>query len=395
MSKTMILKPLESVANINTEELIALNIKIKEYLDTLKLADDVSDSFKDMLFKLGTTEEQYILAIRAGLTSDKIFLKRSPSEDRINCYNKVLLQTWKANMDIQYVLFCFKISSQMETIAVLAQATQSYGPYPKAIRVLVVETKQQQDVLVVGLADKSGIIKAICYERSLASKFQKNKTLLIRNFQKGRSCVIINKNTQIAPATPLTDIQETILHQAKCLVNPTPPELVELKDITAPSPGTQAPLVTVCGEVVQDEAPHSVGQAAQEVRNILIKDKSTTMPLALWNKATKSPVKTGDRIHVPPPSTKKGTIIALEEADDNLLLTVLTNDGDLTMCTLPTALRTLLLRGTVEETLQHISDRQYIFSLRGSTIEKLAPAFSSPSTSTNGTTSKPSTENKN
>ncbi|PIK59344.1 hypothetical protein BSL78_03715 [Apostichopus japonicus] len=57
-----------------------------------------------MLTKLGSTERDYILAIRSSITSDKIFLKRSPSEVRINGYNKVLLETWRANMDIQYVL---------------------------------------------------------------------------------------------------------------------------------------------------------------------------------------------------------------------------------------------------------------------------------------------------
>ncbi|PIK54639.1 hypothetical protein BSL78_08457 [Apostichopus japonicus] len=102
------------------------------------------------------------------------------------------------------------------------------------------------------------------------------------------------------------------------------------------------------------EAP---GQSAQEVRNIVLKDKDTTIPLALWNKSSKSPVKTGDRvtvthvshrndkflqklalsstndttiaIHVPPPSTKQGTIVALEATDGSLSVTVLTNDDKL------------------------------------------------------------------
>ena len=33
-----------------------------------------------------------------------LFLKRSPSEIRINNYNTHLLQAWQANMDIQYAL---------------------------------------------------------------------------------------------------------------------------------------------------------------------------------------------------------------------------------------------------------------------------------------------------
>ena len=33
-----------------------------------------------------------------------MFLKRSVSESRINNYNSTLLNSWKANMDIQYIL---------------------------------------------------------------------------------------------------------------------------------------------------------------------------------------------------------------------------------------------------------------------------------------------------
>ncbi|KAJ8043551.1 ATP-dependent DNA helicase PIF1 [Holothuria leucospilota] len=57
-----------------------------------------------MLQILDMTEDQYIQAIRWSLTAHKLFLKRSPSEIRVNAYNKTLLETWKANMDIQYVL---------------------------------------------------------------------------------------------------------------------------------------------------------------------------------------------------------------------------------------------------------------------------------------------------
>ena len=38
------------------------------------------------------------------LKRDTLFLKRKPSEIRINIYNTNLLKAWQANMDIQYVL---------------------------------------------------------------------------------------------------------------------------------------------------------------------------------------------------------------------------------------------------------------------------------------------------
>ncbi|KAJ8025727.1 ATP-dependent DNA helicase PIF1 [Holothuria leucospilota] len=104
MPKTMILTPLENVTSDEKDKLSALYDKVKAYLNDLKLADDVTTSFQEMLDSLDTTEEQYIQAIRSTLTSDKVFLKRSPSEIRINAYSSPLLETWKANMDIQFIL---------------------------------------------------------------------------------------------------------------------------------------------------------------------------------------------------------------------------------------------------------------------------------------------------
>lgn len=64
---------------------------------------------------------------------------------------------------------------------VLAEAWQSYGPYQKAIRVLVEARKQQENVLV-GLADKTGSIKGICFEGKLATNLQTNKAFLLLKF---------------------------------------------------------------------------------------------------------------------------------------------------------------------------------------------------------------------
>lgn len=103
MPRTMILTPLNDPTE-STYDLNELYIDIKVYLERLKLAEDVKTTFDEMLMDLNTTEDQYIKAIRTSLTSDKLFLKRAPSEIRINAYNKQLLETWKTNMDIQYVL---------------------------------------------------------------------------------------------------------------------------------------------------------------------------------------------------------------------------------------------------------------------------------------------------
>jgi len=68
----------------------------------MKDGEDIS--FDDLLEKLGVSEENCILAIRASLVTATIFLKRNPNELRLNHYNKSCLLAWRANMDIQYVL---------------------------------------------------------------------------------------------------------------------------------------------------------------------------------------------------------------------------------------------------------------------------------------------------
>ncbi|KAJ8050135.1 hypothetical protein HOLleu_03215 [Holothuria leucospilota] len=105
MPRTVILTPASDSNQENgNDSLPVLYKRNKEYLDGLKLADDVTTTFEEMLQILDMTEDQYIHAIRWSLTADKLFLKRSPSEIRVNAYNKPQLETWKATMDIQYVL---------------------------------------------------------------------------------------------------------------------------------------------------------------------------------------------------------------------------------------------------------------------------------------------------
>ena len=100
----MILRPLENTSydEQNQKKIKENAEKIKDVLDTMKYGEDIT--FEDFLSKLELTEESYILAIRQTLKRDTLFLKRAPSEIRINNYNSNLLKAWRANMDIQFVL---------------------------------------------------------------------------------------------------------------------------------------------------------------------------------------------------------------------------------------------------------------------------------------------------
>ena len=104
MPKTMILTPVENPCfDEEIQKKVKQNAeKIREVLDSMRYGEDIT--FEDFLNKLHLTKESYILAIRNTLKRDTLFLKRAPSEIRINSYNTNLLKAWQANMDIQYVL---------------------------------------------------------------------------------------------------------------------------------------------------------------------------------------------------------------------------------------------------------------------------------------------------
>lgn len=61
-------------------------------------------SFDEFLTMINLTKEDYILAIRSSLKSPKVFLRRSIAEIRINPYNQILLRSWEANIDVQFIL---------------------------------------------------------------------------------------------------------------------------------------------------------------------------------------------------------------------------------------------------------------------------------------------------
>ena len=103
MCKTEILYPLESdMPQAKLKQHKESWITIKKQLNDLKEGEDIT--FEELLLKLNVTENDYKLAIRSSLNAATIFLKRKPSELRINNYNSTCMKAWRANMDIQFVL---------------------------------------------------------------------------------------------------------------------------------------------------------------------------------------------------------------------------------------------------------------------------------------------------
>ena len=99
LSKTMILEPLQ----IDKDKYTILYQEIQKKMNDQKEGYDMSyDMFLKTVIKMN--EDDYVKSIRSSLSAARIFLKRKPNEIRVNLYNKTLLQAWKANIDIQFVL---------------------------------------------------------------------------------------------------------------------------------------------------------------------------------------------------------------------------------------------------------------------------------------------------
>ena len=119
LSETIILEPLpeempekDKVAHRKNWE------KVGKALNDIKKAKSIT--YEDFLKKIPLSEEDYILSIRSSIKRKTIFLQRAPDESRINNYNAPLLKSWRANMDIQYVLDAF--SCAMYIVSYIAKS---------------------------------------------------------------------------------------------------------------------------------------------------------------------------------------------------------------------------------------------------------------------------------
>ena len=66
---------------------------------------------EDFLAAVQLDYDTYILAIRSSLKTATTFIRRSPSEIRVNNYNPACLQAWRANQDIQFILDVYACAS--------------------------------------------------------------------------------------------------------------------------------------------------------------------------------------------------------------------------------------------------------------------------------------------
>ena len=109
MEATCILTPLDE-EELAEEENHQENLKeIKDKLNEIPANDDVS--FPDFLDSMGMSRDTYFKAVRSELSGPKVYLKRRPSESRINPYLVDGGDLWKANHDVQFCLDSFAVAS--------------------------------------------------------------------------------------------------------------------------------------------------------------------------------------------------------------------------------------------------------------------------------------------
>ena len=99
LRKTVLLEPLDLDVDKYKKKYDKIQDKMNKYKDGMNF------SFEQFLTKVAEmSEEEYIKCIRSSINGPKVFLKRKPSEIRVNLYNENLLCAWNANIDLQYVL---------------------------------------------------------------------------------------------------------------------------------------------------------------------------------------------------------------------------------------------------------------------------------------------------
>lgn len=102
--KTLLSNPEADASIIHVSAAAAKEVlsKVNDVLtdDTVNVSDL---SLQQVLCIAQVSEENYYNALKYSKAGKSVVLKRKPSSLNINCYNRDILQVWKANMDLQFV----------------------------------------------------------------------------------------------------------------------------------------------------------------------------------------------------------------------------------------------------------------------------------------------------
>ena len=105
-------------------------------------ASDCEKAFVGWLTRLGLTEEEYILAVRASLRRTLVLVRRKPQEVWVNQYNRSILTLWEGNMDLQFLLHPYAVATY-----VTDYLTKSTEGFSEAVAKLHREALQETETL--------------------------------------------------------------------------------------------------------------------------------------------------------------------------------------------------------------------------------------------------------
>ena len=123
--RTIILEPLSS-QGFTAEEISAHKRAWKTIYASLNELDSSEPvTVQEFLSQLKISEQDYLLAVRSSIKSPTVFLKRTYAETRVNYYNDSMLQAWRANIDIQYVLDVYACATYVASYLTKSQRGMS------------------------------------------------------------------------------------------------------------------------------------------------------------------------------------------------------------------------------------------------------------------------------
>lgn len=99
-------KTLDDIPPSTVQEQFSAVVLTAVHDQLLQLQPNDNTSLHEILEKAGVTENVYIQALKWIKTRSgqpAVLLKRKPGEINVNKYNKTLMKSWEANLDVQFV----------------------------------------------------------------------------------------------------------------------------------------------------------------------------------------------------------------------------------------------------------------------------------------------------
>ena len=169
MRQTLILQPFEGDNRSIYED------HYKNIQKQLSTVDEGVD-FDAFLQDVGLSESDYLKAIQTSIKTEKVFLKRAPNENRINPYIKDILNVWKGNHDVQFVLDAYacamyivsyikKSSKGMSTL--MAEACKEARQGNKSLKQSVRHIGKRQPILFFSKACRTKVEAVNLYQQLL------------------------------------------------------------------------------------------------------------------------------------------------------------------------------------------------------------------------------------